>query len=98
MLAILNSLNAHNFPIFDAILMILVLKSMLHRVLPDKKYLSLELLSPFNTFANRANPDQAALIRSAFMENDIADPILVELTSNFFVLCTTMKVYLYNYS
>ena len=28
---------------------------------------------------------------------DIADPILVDLTSNFFVLCTNMNVYLYNY-
>ena len=25
------------------------------------------------------------------------DPKLVDLTSNFFVLCTKMKVYLYNY-
>ena len=26
------------------------------------------------------------------------DPTLVDLTSNFFVLCTNMKVNLYNYS
>ena len=26
------------------------------------------------------------------------DPILVDLTSYFFVLCTNVKVYLYNYS
>ena len=26
------------------------------------------------------------------------DPTLLEVTSNFFVLCTNMKVYLYNYS
>ena len=26
------------------------------------------------------------------------DPTLVDLTSNFFVLCTDLKVYLYNYS
>ena len=32
------------------------------------------------------------------MKYDISDPTLVDLTSNFFVLCTTMKIYLYNYS
>ena len=26
------------------------------------------------------------------------DPTLMDLTSNFFVLCTNMKVYLYDYS
>ena len=46
MLAILNSLNAHNFPIFEPILMILVSKFMIHRVRFDKTYLSLGLLSP----------------------------------------------------
>ena len=46
MLAILNSLNVHNFPIFQPILMILVSKFMVHRALSDKTYLSLELLSP----------------------------------------------------
>ena len=46
MLAILNSLNAHNLPIFQLILMILVSKFMVHRVLSDKTYLSLGLLSP----------------------------------------------------
>ena len=50
MLAILNSLNAHNFPIFQPILMILVSKSMVHRVLSDKTYLSLGLLSPLSHF------------------------------------------------
>ena len=29
---------------------------------------------------------------------DISDPTLVDLTSNFFVLCTNMKIYLYDYS
>ena len=48
MLAILNSLNAHNFPIFEPILMILVSKSMVHRVLSDKTYLLLGLLAPLN--------------------------------------------------
>ena len=46
MLAILNSLNAHNFPIFQPILIKLVSKFMVHRALSDKKCLSLRLLSP----------------------------------------------------
>ena len=46
MLAILNSLNAHNFPIFQPILMILVSKFMVHRALSDKTYLSIGLLYP----------------------------------------------------
>ena len=40
MLAILNSLNAHNFSIFQPILMIFISKFMVHRVLSDKTYLS----------------------------------------------------------
>ena len=46
MLAILSSLDAHSFPIFQPILMILVSKVMVHRALSDKTYLSLGLLSP----------------------------------------------------
>ena len=46
MWAILNSLNAHYFPIFQPILMILVSKFMIQRALSDKTYLSLGLLSP----------------------------------------------------
>ena len=52
MLAILNSLNTNNFPIFQLILMILVSKFMVHRALSDKTYtmyLALGLLSPLNT-------------------------------------------------
>ena len=45
MLAILNFLNAHNLPIFQLILMILVSKFMVHRALSDKTYLSLGLMS-----------------------------------------------------
>ena len=45
MLAILNSLNVHSFPIFQPILMILVSQFMIHRALSDKTYLSLGLLS-----------------------------------------------------
>ena len=39
MLAILNSLNAHNFPIFQPILMILVLKFMIYRALSDNIFI-----------------------------------------------------------
>ena len=39
MLAILKSFNAHNLPIFQLILMILVSKFMVHRALSDKTYL-----------------------------------------------------------
>ena len=39
MLAIFNSLNAHNFSIFQMILMILVSNFMVHRALSDKTYL-----------------------------------------------------------
>ena len=46
MLAILNSLNAHNLPIFQPILMILVSKFIVHRTFSDKTYLFLGLLSP----------------------------------------------------
>ena len=46
MSAILNSLNAHNSPILQPILMILISKCMVHRVLSDTTYLLLGLLSP----------------------------------------------------
>ena len=45
MFAILNSLNVHNFPIYQPILRILVSKVMVHRALSDKIYLSLGLRS-----------------------------------------------------
>ena len=48
MLAVLNSLNVYNLPIFQPILMMLVSKFMVHRVLSDKTYLSLGLLSPLS--------------------------------------------------
>ena len=38
MLAILNSLNAHSFPIFHPVLVILVSKFMVHRALSYKAY------------------------------------------------------------
>ena len=46
MLAILNSLNANNFPIFQPILMILVSKFMAHRPPSDQTFLALGLLFP----------------------------------------------------
>ena len=46
MLAISNSLNAHNLSIFRLILMILVSKFMFYKALSYKTYLSLGLLSP----------------------------------------------------
>ena len=48
MSAILNSLNAHNFLIFQPILMKLVSKFKVHRALSDKTYLLLGLRSPLN--------------------------------------------------
>ena len=53
--------------------------------------------TPFNTFANRADPDQAATL---FVSGNALkyDPTQVDLTSNFFILCRNVKVYLYNYS
>ena len=48
MSAILNSLNAHNFLIFQPIWMTLVSKFMFYRALSDKTYLLLELQSPLN--------------------------------------------------
>ena len=49
MLTILNSLNAHNLPIFQPILMILVSKFMVRRAFSNKTYLILGLLSPLLT-------------------------------------------------
>ena len=61
--------------------------------------------TPSNNSSNRADLDQAALVRAACSgstlfacENMIRyDPTLVDLKSNFFVLCAYVKVYLYNY-
>ena len=47
MSAILNFLNAHNFLIFQPILMTLVSKFMVYRALSGKAYLSIDLQSPF---------------------------------------------------
>ena len=55
MLAILNSLNAHNLPIFQPILMILVSKLMFYKVLSYKTYLSLGFLSPLSLSLKSCN-------------------------------------------
>ena len=46
MLAILNYLDTHNFPILQPILMILLSYFMVYGAISDKTYLSLGLLSP----------------------------------------------------
>ena len=48
MSAILNSLNVHNFFIFQPILMTLVSKFMIYRALCDKTYVYLGLRSPLS--------------------------------------------------
>ena len=53
MSAILNSLNAHKFLIFQPILMTLVSKFMVYRALSDKTYLLLGLRSPLSFNSNR---------------------------------------------
>ena len=70
-------------------------------------HLTLYLIEePFDAIATRADPDQAALTRAASSGSTLFaygnmiryDPTLVDLTSNFFVLCTNVKKYLMNYS
>ena len=48
MLAMLNSLNVHNMPIFQPIFMVLVSKFVVYIALSDKIYSSLGLLSPLS--------------------------------------------------
>ena len=55
MLAIMKHLNAHNLPISQPILVILLSKFVVYRALSDKKYLSLGLLSPLNTGMSMTN-------------------------------------------
>ena len=43
---VMNTKNAHNFPVYQLILMILVSKFMVNRALSDKTCLLLGLLSP----------------------------------------------------
>ena len=51
--SILNSLNAHNFPIAQPILMTFVSKFMVDRALPDKTYLLLGLRSPLRAYTKK---------------------------------------------
>ena len=53
---------------------------------------------PFNTLPSREDPDQAAVTLFAYVKMIRYDLTIVDLTSTFFVLCTSVKVYLYNYS
>ena len=77
-----------------------------HCILYDGSLTLYLIEMPFNAFANKADPDQAALVRAAWSGSILFaygnmigyDPTLEDLTSNFFVLCTNVKVYLYNYS
>ena len=55
MLAILNSLNTHSFPIFQPILIKLVSKLMVHSALSDETYLLLGLLSPLKITIYKRN-------------------------------------------
>ena len=68
MMALLNSLHAHNFSIFQPILMILVSKFMVHRALSDKTYLSLGLLSPLFLLCSK--------VLFAFQCRDLSFPFL----------------------
>ena len=82
MLAILNSLNAHNFPIFELILVILVSKFMVHRALSNKTYLSLGLLSPLTPYLHSVG-EQVVDGNFSFMLND--DKLLYNLISTMFI-------------
>ena len=62
MLAILNSLNAHNLPVFQPILMILVSNFTIHRALSGKTYFSLGLLSPLKAHVTSAHPLRLKLL------------------------------------
>ena len=85
MLAILNSLNAYNLPIFQQILIILVSKFMVHRAPSDKIYLLLGLLSP--------------LIGSCIVSSlTITVPPLRKIKNNFFIsLFLTLPQHNLNY-
>ena len=68
-------------------------------------HLTLYLMeAPFNTSVNIADPDPAALLRAArsgstlFALGNIIryDPTLVDLTSNFFILCKCETLFILN--
>ena len=64
MLAILSSLNAPNFPIFQPILMILVSKFMVHRALSDRIILIIRVADPFKKSQIRCNRESQAQFES----------------------------------
>ena len=66
MSTILNSLNIHNFPIFQPIFMKLVSKFMFNRALSDKLYLLSGLLSPLNSSAQGATYSAFVVIFISF--------------------------------
>ena len=70
MSAILNSLNAHNFLIFQPILMTLVSKFKVQRALSDRTYLLLGLRSPLTDKADK--PDLLQSTRRPFKSMDLA--------------------------
>ena len=55
MVAITNYLNAHTFPNFQPILMLLVSKFMVDKEFSDKTYISLGLLSPLMNCLDRCS-------------------------------------------
>ena len=63
MSAILNSLNVHNFPIFQPILKKLVSKFMVYRALSDTTYLLSGLLSPLRIFFDNLIFENILLVR-----------------------------------
>ena len=85
MSVILNSLNAHNFPIFQLILMKLVSKSMIYRGLSYKTYLSLGLRSPLKTGGSLLQVKSIAV----YAPNRAFCNIKLLLTTGFTVFSTT---------
>ena len=82
----MNSLNAHNLPIFQPILMILVSKCMVHRALSDKTYLSLGLLSPLSSLAPTGYfPRRADNQKSCILNGEVIMPD--KRLSLFYVRC-----------
>ena len=83
MLAILNSLNAHNsFPIFQPISMIFISKFIVYRALSDKTYLSLGLLPPFNK-ANSSDTEAPFLDLNLSITNGIVSSKIYDKRDDF---------------
>ena len=67
MSAILNSLNVHNFSIFQPILMKLVSKFMVYRALSVKTYLLSGLLSPLKPAMQSYTSDGTVKVDSIYV-------------------------------